>query len=112
MTPGTDPVPEGALVQVKRKEIELQSLLLEARREAEDVVAKARDEAAKLRVEARTAAEIEARELHAAELEESRREADEILRAFEERASALGRDDGVIRDLATRIARAVAPRPT
>jgi len=109
MTRGTEATPEGTLLQIKRKEIELQALLLGARREAEEIVAAAWDDAARLRHEGEAAADDEAGRLRAAELDSARVEADRIRRTYDERIAALGRGEDVVGRLADRICRAVAP---
>jgi vacuolar-type H+-ATPase subunit H len=106
---GAEATPEDTLLQIKRKEIELQALLLSARTEADEVVAAARDEAATLRREGQAAADAEAALLRAAELAAARAAAERIRHEYDERIAALRRDDDVIGRLAERIRRAVAP---
>ena len=109
MTRGPEATPESTLLQIKRKEIELQTLLLAARREAEEMVAAARDSAARLRHEGEAAADDEAGRLRVAELDSARLEADRIRRMYDERTAALGRGDDLVGHLAERICGAVAP---
>lgn len=109
MTRGAEPTPESTLLQIKRKEIELQTLLLAVRREAEEGVAAARDDAARLRREAEMAADAEAARTRAAELDAARVEADRTRCEYDERIAALGRGEELVGHLAERIRRAVAP---
>jgi vacuolar-type H+-ATPase subunit H len=106
----SDPAPESALTVIKRKEIELQTRLLEARQAAERIVTSAREEAAKLRSDGLAAAEAEAAERRAAAMKEAREASERIRSAFEERAGALRGREHLIDGLAERIERAVAPR--
>ncbi len=111
MSRGAEATPEGTLLQIKRKEIELQTVLLSARREAEEVVAAARDEAARLRREAEVSANAEAESIRAAARDAARAEVDRIRREYDERIAALDSDGRrhVVAHLAERIRRAVAP---
>ncbi len=112
MSRGAEATPEGTLLQIKRKEIELQTVLLGARREADEVVAAARDEAARLRLAAEAAADAEAAGIRAAEREATQAAADRIRRQYDERIAALdrgGRREDVVARVAERIRRAVAP---
>ncbi len=109
MTRGAEATPEGTLHQIKRKEIELQTLVIAARREADEIIAAARDDAARLRREAAVAAEAEAVATRAAELDAARVESERIRRECDERIAALGQGEDVIERLVERIRRVVAP---
>lgn len=101
---------ESVLTTIRKKEIELQALLLEARRQAELIVAAATDEAAALRREAEQAAEAEARRLRDSELAETRRQVEEILAARDRRLAALDTKAACLAELTELIVAAVAPR--
>ena len=62
--------------QLRQKELELRGKLLEAEKEAEAIVAKAREEAAKIRADADQIAAAESKEFYNREIEKAKEEAE------------------------------------
>ena len=99
---------ESTLMAIRKKEIELQMRLLQARQAAEAMVAEAREQAAALRRAGDEAAEAEARQLRDAELDQTRREVEKIREDCRRRAEMLTSRTALLPSVVERIVAAVA----
>jgi len=99
---------ESTLMAIRKKEIELQTRLLQARQTAEAMVAEAREQAAALRRAGDEAAEAEARQLRDAELDQTRREVEKIREDCRRRAEMLTSRTALLPSVVERIVAAVA----
>lgn len=100
---------ESVLARIQRAEVESRTRLIDARRQAEDLVEEARREAIALREAGERQASDEAHHLRETEMSRVRCEAEATAARFRERTEVLAAKKVVVPDLARRIVLAVAP---
>ena len=102
-------VSDTVLLAIKRKEIELQTQLLEARQSAEALVEASRQWAVALRSESEAEIEEAVRRLRESRLAEIEREAGEVGRVFDARAVSVSARLNLLASLACLVVWTVAP---